>query len=279
MDHRTALEGLSGECINELHFGIPELDEMYQFFRGDLVIVGGPAHGAKTLATSNLILENPGVKILWFTPDETHSFVLEKLIKAKEGMSNPDFRREMQDPNGFDYLANVASEVCESVIISEESSPQRIQAIVNDAASVLGGLDVIVFDYVEYLEMPTDDVSRKMVWLKDLARDTNAVMFAIHQSNKMGLDPQVRPHMGLLSGAGHKEAFQILWCKREYVDPLNPIAVAESRNQAAMEIWMLKNKRGERLDAPIRCAIEKGGKVVQWTKHHTDKARGQVPRF
>lgn len=279
--HRIALTELSDERPSEMKLGIPTLDEMLRFHRGDLVIIGGPAHGGKTLTAMNLILENPELKILWLTPDETHQFVLSKLLMAHLGVTVEEFSQDLHDPNGLEYLQDTAESLLQNVVISDESEPQRIKLLVQEVSANLDGLDIIVFDYVEYLEMPTTDVSAKMVWLKDLARDTKTVMFGIHQSTKGGLDAQVRPNMGLLSGAGHKEAFCIVWCKREYVDHENPVAVKEAHNQPAMEVWTLKNKRGTLIHAPIRCAIERGGKVVEWNDEHTARAQAfePVPRF
>lgn len=261
---REAREALvSGTLAN---FGIPDLDDEIRGLRpGDLVIVAGPPHGFKTQMTVSMALRNPETNIVWCSPDEQHEFVLEKFIRASRGLSHQEYEELIvEDPSVFDEEIEA---IQEHIAICEHADPENIKLVVQQMRKAKGSVDVMVFDYVEELEVGMD-VKTKMAWLKKFGRVNKIAVVAIHQSVKMGLDLTQTPNLGMMSEAGHKEAFVVVWMKRPGLNMKDRVAVLQDETLGSVECWLLKNKRGRTLHHPIICAIEDGDLLVQWGRKH-----------
>ncbi len=256
----------------EITTGIDAIDRKVGRLRqGDLVIVAGPPHGFKTQTLIEMVLENPDVNFLWASPDEGPEFVYQKLICAKHGLSQEEFDAAITED---DTVFNDDIEEIEAhVAITGEDRPDRLTHVAQQAEAVFGQLHCLVFDYVESLNIG-QGIPPKIAWLKRFGRENGLLVMAIHQSRKEGLDLSITPNMGMMQEAGHKEAFLILWSKRPYIDPDDDFAVAQDMNQPAVEVYVLKNKRGRTYVKPIMLAIEEGNRVVGWTKEHTKRQRG-----
>ncbi len=256
----------------EITTGIDAIDRKVGRLRqGDLVLVAGPAHGFKTQTMIEMVLNNPEVNFLWASPDEGAEFVYQKFLCAIYGLTSAEFDEAiMEDPSVFDEdIADIESHV----VVTSVDRPDKLTQVAQQADAQLGQLHVLVFDYVESLEMG-QGIPPKIAWLKRFGRENGLLIMAIHQSRKEGLDLSIRPHMGMLQEAGHKEAFLILWSKRPYIDPEDDFAIAQDENQPSIEVYVLKNKRGRTYIKPIILAIEDGNRVVGWTKAHTKRQRG-----
>lgn len=253
-------------------FGITALDSVTPGLRaGDFTIVAGPSHGFKSQLMVNVVLRNPDSFFVWVSPDESVEFVLQKLICAMRGLSTEEYDSLLStDPSIFDDDV----EAIEShVAIIDSGSPEMIRETLEQAVAVFGQVHVLIFDYVELLELG-DSVKPKMDWLKKVGTRNHIAVVAIHQSTKLGLDLSVTPTLGMLNEAGHAHAFLVLWMKRPFVDADDTQQALREDRQPSVECWVLKNKRGRTLYRPVRLAVENGGVLASWSKRHETKALG-----
>lgn len=255
-----------------VRFGIKAIDGHVPGIRsGDFTIVAGPSHGFKSQLMVNVVLRNPDTNFVWVSPDESHEFVLQKLICGMLGYSADEYDQLLlDDPSVFDTQVEAIER---HVAIIDSGDPETIRNTLIQAEAVFGKVHCLIFDYVDLLELG-DSTKPKMDWLKKLGTKNKIAVVALHQSTKVGLDLSVPPTLGMMSEAGHAHAFLVVWMKRPHVDSADVTTLMMEDRQPSVECWILKNKRGRTLYQPLKLAVEPGGILKTWGKKHNQRASG-----
>ena len=256
--HLAALQRGFGEGML---FGLPALDAPLQgVVPGQLFLVAGPPSGGKTQLSMHLLLQNRKRRIIWITPDETHGFVIRKLLCIEHGLTMAEAKRwvETRDPRVRRFTQSLTG-----LVFGESGKRDDIQKLTDEAARRWGEPpELIGLDYVGRLRLGDYEtpVSQKVDWLKETAIAFNTRILALHQSNRGGINPprdprgrMAPPTMADIREAGEAESFQIVWCRRG--DGIG--------GRKANEVWVLKNKwNPESIDQCHTFFVERGGRYV-----------------
>ena len=250
-----------------IRFGLPALDgPLRGVKRGVLFLIGGPPAGGKTLLTTHLAAHNLNLKIAWFTPDETHGYVVAKIAGLHFGMSIEDIERMLSTKKGIAQLGEYAEQKLPNLFVSEDPNASNVQTELARAARRWGGgpPDLFIWDYAKLLDpgYPAG-MAQKMDYFKQMIKALNCHGVIIHQALKNSMSTfrlGVDPTMDDLSEAGPAEAFQILFCRR------TPTPTMLDKQRESMhptsEVWILKNKAAPGIPPdPITFHIGRGGRL------------------
>lgn len=260
--HREALQTLANST--GVQFGLPELDRAIRGCRAsDLSLIAGPPHGGKTQLAMHLVLHNPEKRVLWFTPDESHGFLMLKLTAIRMGLAQEDVEMMSKNELGMRELTKITDEMG-GLKVSGSGDSVDLRKSIDEATRDWGGLpNVIVFDYAEMLEHPMGEagLGSKMMYFKKVGKETGAAMVIIHQANKMGIRSTDTPSLADMDTAGHKEATLVLWCRRTPTP--RQTDVLREKQYPTSEVWVSKNKwQPMRPLDPIVLSIGPGGRLA-----------------
>lgn len=259
--HEEALRALAAS--RGVRFGLPALDAAIRGCRfGDLSLIAGPPHGGKTQVAMHLVLSNLDKRVLWFTPDESHSFLLQKLAAIHFGISQEDVELLAQDKKGRKELVKF-TQTLSNLKVTEEGGVDRVQKAVEQASVEWGERpQVLIFDYADLLEHNYGEVTlkQKMTWFKQTGKTLGVAMIVIHQAVKSAIRGSAEPSLADLDYAGHKEATLVLWCRR--TPATTPGERLRQQANPSMEAWVLKNKwQPQRPTDAITMYLEPGGRL------------------
>lgn len=274
--HEAALDQVSGS--DGLKTGYTTLDRALDVIvRGELCIIAGPPTGGKTTFALNLVLNNAGTRTVWVTPDESHGFLVKKLVCAEFNVTQQQllaFRK------GNRKKVSMFLDDAEAWLhVTDEANPKRLEQIMEETVKEWDGErpQLLVFDYAKLLGLGErfNDTTSKIAWLKAFAKLSQLHVVVIHQALKASIDPiwvnrhgdkeAFRPQISDLSEAGPAEAFQILWMRRTPV--LTDDDADRERHRPSAELWILKNKIQSDLPMePFRFLISPGGRFREASK-------------
>jgi hypothetical protein len=168
--------------------GIPEFDEqMRGIGPGHLGVIVGYAHSGKTLLLMHILRHNRLAKIALFSPDEPATLILTKLACLVHGIPARELEERVaqDDQEAINLLRDTALEHFPNLIVFDKTLTNNV---LNDgykeACDVWGSeADLTVVDYVDLVQ-GADMVPQKFDILKSFVHNTEAPMWAIHQTSR-----------------------------------------------------------------------------------------------
>lgn len=172
--------------------GFKEVDKLARGFApGELVVFMGREGNGKTQFVLNSLANNPQKHTLIFTPDETPSLVLAKLVAIKHGIAGDRLEEGVKagDTETLRLVRETASHDFQNLIVVGETYNLREMTYARKEAEDLWQhpVQLVVFDYVELAPGDGDytGVQAKFRALKRWGGNlTKAPFVAIHQAKK-----------------------------------------------------------------------------------------------
>lgn len=187
-----ALIEVTQNTAGRLMLGIPELDVLTRGFgRGELIFVTGRAHSGKTQVVLNMINQNHGKNVLFFTPDEVAPLVLSKLCAMHYQINAEDIEAQIKagDQATIDMVRRAANHDFRNLIVIDDSLTltQCTQALLEAQDWWGAPADLIVFDYLELIPGDLEGgegVVAKAQALKRWTKSSGAPVVCLHQSSR-----------------------------------------------------------------------------------------------
>lgn len=257
-DHVDVLEArhersLKGIVIDGLCTGLPELDKYTQGLKpGQMIVLGGrPAMGKTTLAmniAADVGIQQKG-KVLVISLEMSKEQLVDRLIAAAGGIPLPALKDgSCCNSHGTELGAATFRLKGSSIAVSDVPvmTMPRIRAVARRQRHRMGGLDLIVIDYLGLVEGDgkgrVDDVTTMSRQVKLLAREMGVPVILLCQLNR-GCEsrPDKRPVLSDLreSGAIEQDADIVMFVYRDEVYFPN------SEAKGIGEILIRKNRDGE----------------------------------
>lgn len=244
---------VSGEALDGLKSGIPELDKYTQGFKpGQMIVIAGrPAMGKTTLAM-NVIADisiNQKKPTLVISLEMTKTQLMDRLLAAVGGIPLGTLK-DGSCPQKHGTELGAASYRLMDALIAVSDVPvmtmPRIRSIARRKKHQMGALGAIAIDYLGLVEGEgkgrVDDVTTMSRQVKLLAREMGCPVFILCQLNR-GCEsrPDKRPVLSDLreSGAIEQDADIVMFVYRDEVYFPN------TTDKGLGEIIIRKNRDGE----------------------------------
>jgi replicative DNA helicase len=234
----------SGE---RLEFGLPALDSRLRGVgRGELCFITGKAHSGKTQLLLHLLCNVAERRILYFTPDETDTTVLCKLLAIQRGMDVGRLERKLreQDVLTHNLVRRVAAEFPNLILIDQPLTFPEMERALHEAEEHWGDRCQGVF--VDYLDLLPGDgdytgTKSKAIALKRWTKTFDVPVVAVHQPRRGGARRGQEIGMDDMHMGGETEGTFVLGVYRkrddEYLEAedraahMNTISVNISKNK------------------------------------------------
>lgn len=242
-----------GIVMDGLGSGIPDLDKYTQGFKSGqmIVIAGRPAMGKTTLAMNIAadVAIAQAKPVLVISLEMSNQQLMDRLLAAVGGIPLPKLKT---GECASDYSTELASATFRlrdaSIAVSDVPvmTMPRIRSIARRQSHRLGGLGLIVIDYLGLMEGDgrgrVEDVTAMSRQIKLLAREMDCPVIVLSQLNR-GCEsrPDKRPVLSDLreSGAIEQDADIVMFVYRDEVYHPN------SEQAGIGEILIRKNRDGE----------------------------------
>ena len=264
--------------------GIGALDRyLIGMFHGDLVLLGGRPSMGKTAVAINIALNaaRADKKVAFCSLEMGADAIANRCVsEAMAGMGKAVSYRDLRAGNFGDMhheaLARAAQEVSQlpvQFLPQEFSDVGAMLAGIRRAKAGLGGLDLIVVDYVQLMRAAQaksryEIITEVSTALKRLARQLNVPVLALSQlSRQVEQREDKRPQMADLreSGQLEQDADTVLFCYRDeyYLEREKPtdaddLEEWEDVMRAAhnrLEIIVAKQRQGPIGTAEVKCNV------------------------
>ncbi|MDT3749572.1 replicative DNA helicase [Pseudomonas monteilii] len=243
----------NGVSMEGLGSGIPDLDKFTQGLKpGQMIVVAGrPAMGKTTLAMNvaadvAIAQQKP---VLVVSLEMTKTQLMDRLIAAVGGIPLPSLKTGVC---AADYRVELAAATLKlrdaPICVSDVPvmTMPRIRSIARRYANRMGGLGLVVIDYLGLMEGEgkgrTEDVTAMSRQIKLLARELGCPVIVLSQLNR-GCEarPDKRPVLSDLreSGAIEQDADIVMFVYRDEVYHPN------TQDKGIGEILIRKNRDGE----------------------------------
>lgn len=243
----------NGIVMDGLGSGIPDLDKYTQGLKaGQMIVVAGrPAMGKTTLAMNVAadVAINQRRPVLVVSLEMTKTQLMDRLLAAVGGIPLPSLKT---GECASDYSAELAAATLRlrdaPICVSDVPvmTMPRIRSIARRQAHRMGGLGLVVIDYLGLMEGEgkgrTEDVTAMSRQIKLLARELECPVIVLSQLNR-GCEsrPDKRPVLSDLreSGAIEQDADIVMFVYRDEV--YHP----GTQDKGIGEILIRKNRDGE----------------------------------
>lgn len=238
-----------GNEEERLMFGLADIDAALRGVgRGELCYVTGRAHSGKTQLVLHMIGENPGRRILYFTPDEVDNLVLTKLIARTHGINAHELeaRIKRKDRAASRLVRTTAEIQFGNLMVNDQALTfHQMSEALREAEDQWGETaEGIVVDYLDLLpgEADYNGTKGKSVGLKRWAKAERVPVVCIHQPKRGGAARGQRVGMDDMNQGGETEATFVLGVFRKRDDPY---AAHHERDahQNTLSVVIDKNKR------------------------------------
>ncbi len=246
-DNPDASKGLSS--------GFKDLDEDIKGFEpADLVIIAGRPSMGKTSFAMNLVKAPvlDGKKVVVFSLEMPEQQINERLLSSVGKLELSHIREtKLMDDLDWSKLTTAFGMLKDKDLIIDDTaglSPTQMRARTRRYARQMGGIDMIMVDYIQLMHVPgiknnrTEEISQISRSLKALAKEFNCPVLALSQLNRqLEQRPNKRPVMSDLreSGAIEQDADLIMFIYRDEVYDEN------SPEKGIAEIIRAKHRNGE----------------------------------
>ncbi len=243
----------SGETITGAATGFYDFDNMTSgLHAGDLVIVAGrPSMGKTTFAMN--VAENVSVKgqtVLVFSLEMPGEHLTMRMLSSLGRINQHNVRTGNLTDDDWPRISSAVSMLADVPLYIDDTpslSPSELRARARRVARENNGIDLIVIDYLQLMQVPelkenrTNEVAEISRSLKALAKELKCPVIAASQLNR-GLESRTdkRPIMSDLreSGSIEQDADLIAFIYRDEV--YNP----DSPDKGVAEILIRKQRNG-----------------------------------
>ena len=242
-----------GVVMDGLGSGIPDLDRYTQGMKaGQMIVVAGrPAMGKTTLAMNIAadVAISQAKPVLVVSLEMTKTQLMDRLLAAVGGIPLPSLKTGECASDHSAELAAATLKLRDAPICVSDvpvMTMPRIRSIARRQAHRMGGLGLVVIDYLGLMEGEgkgrTEDVTAMSRQIKLLARELECPVIVLSQLNR-GCEsrPDKRPVLSDLreSGAIEQDADIVMFVYRDEV--YNP----NTQDKGIGEILIRKNRDGE----------------------------------
>ncbi|MFT5259715.1 MAG: replicative DNA helicase [Saprospiraceae bacterium] len=235
----------SGSSITGISTGYAKLDDKTSGLqRGDLIVVAGRPSMGKTSFCMNLAeyaAIEQGMKVAVFSMEMPGESLATRLISSLGRVNSSKLRSGQLSDEDWPRISNAIRLLNEAKIHVDDSAgltPIEIRSRARRLARELGGLDMIVIDYLQLMqssesnENRATEISQMTRSLKMLAKELDLPLIILSQLNRsLEQRPDKRPVMSDLreSGAIEQDADVIFFIYRDevYDDESNDKGIAE----------------------------------------------------
>lgn len=273
--------------------GIAKLDNFIGGLRaGDLVIVAGASSMGKTCVARNIAFGAgfKGKRVALFSQEMSEEQLAMRTVSAearRSGVAHVDYR-DLDNATvsiaKLDRLDTIPDRLPRNIVINSKSSQTARDVLVKSrsAAKMLGGLDLIVIDYLQIMNIDKERgenhsvaVGKVTAALKALAKDMGCPVIVLSQLSRLKGREDKRPTLDDLrdSGSIEQDADKVFFVYREnyYIarqepdwktDPAGHRTWQEdnARTKNTVELYVAKNRMGR--IGPVDLWIDLGCDLV-----------------
>lgn len=228
-----------------------DLDQMFSWSPGDVVVLAGRASMGKTALALSLGLRaaRNGTKVVFFSLEMTASQITRRLMATAGGINAERIRNGKLSQSEWDKLFKVNTDLMELSIIVDDTESQSILDIRSKSRQLkaAGKLDLLIIDYLQLVKPlcrgrnREEEVAEISRGLKALAKELKVPVLVLAQLNRnCEYRTDKRPVLADLreSGAIENDADIVLLLYRD--DYYHP----DSKDKGLAEIHIAKNRNG-----------------------------------
>jgi hypothetical protein len=220
-----AADDLIDLCVNtegRWMFGMPAIDAMVRGVSpGDLMYITGRSHSGKTQVCLQSLANNPGARVMFFTPDEVDVMILTKLVALVRGIDGESLERKIRegDEATIDAVVRTAKDDFKNLIVIDEALTfDQMTMALNEAEEHWGApANVVFYDFLELSPEGenVNDKSKKMkLWAKGVERPT----IVLRQNSRSSGNRGQAAGLSGMSYGGENEAIFVLEVYRKLED-------------------------------------------------------------
>lgn len=172
----------------QIFTGIPKIDaEMRGIAPGELAEVIGHSHSGKTLILLEMMRFNKNRKMLYLCPDEPRVLTLIKLTCLMHNVNGMVLEQRIRenDEEAIELLRSTATTNFPNLMVVDEAmSMLDMEYAYDEAVDTLGGVDLVIFDYLDLLHGGGEDVPSKANALKGWGRRHDVPLLVLHQTSR-----------------------------------------------------------------------------------------------
>lgn len=204
---------------DRVYLGINRIDaEMRGIAPGEIAIMFGYAHSAKTLVLLHALSKNRTKRICLFIPDEPKTLVLTKLTCIHNNIDARELEKRVasDDETAIALLRDTANEGFPHLAVFDQSlDVPGMERAYGEVCDVWGQVpDLVVVDFLDLLNAG-ETVSDKATFLKGFGRKYDIPMLVLHQTSRTsGADGR---KLTISSGSygGEQQATSVIGVRRK----------------------------------------------------------------
>lgn len=230
-------------------FGIPDIDTRVRGVgRGELMYVTGEAHSGKTQVVLQSVVNNPGARVVIFTPDEVDTLILMKLVGITHGVNAEILEQQIRagSETYVEMVRTVAASTFANLIVVDDALGFEAMSVALAEAEHHWGApaDCVIVDFLELLpgSADTDGVQSKSQDLKRWTKNHDVPMICIHQASRSsGKRGQARGMRAMRYGGENDAIFVLEVFRKAEDEELEEVERERLKNTVTVNI--AKNKR------------------------------------
>lgn len=173
---------------DRVHLGIDRIDaEMRGISAGEMAVMIGYAHSAKTLVLLHSLSKNRSKRICLFIPDEPRTLVLTKLTCIYNNIDARELEKRIarDDETAIALLRDTANEGFPHLAVFDQSlDAPGMERAYNEVCDVWQQTpDLVVVDFLDLLDAG-ENVSDKATYLKGFGRKHDIPLMVLHQTSR-----------------------------------------------------------------------------------------------
>lgn len=172
-----------------IYIGVDEFDRaMRGTAPGELTLIVGYAHSGKTLLITELLLHNRDRRVALFTPDETRTLVLIKLVSVLHGIPAEELELQIAADNAeaIELVRSTARDQFPNLAVFDESlSLSDMDRALTEVEHYWGDrAEAVIIDYASLVTGVGDDDVSKINASKTWGKKRRVPLFLLHQSSR-----------------------------------------------------------------------------------------------
>jgi hypothetical protein len=232
-----------------VYTGILELDQrMRGTAPGEITQILGFSHGGKTVVASQILLNNADKPMILFTPDETRTAVLSKMVALVHGVDAEELESRIyrQDEVARKLLLSTATEHLPYLGVCEDNlTLQDMSRYIEEYESVHGPAAGIMFDYLRLLQGAGEDTASKWGHIKAWGKRIDKPLFVLHQSSRTKGKDGAKVDMSSGEYGGEAESTHIIGVRRKRAELMAEMAEAMEKADRAADPTRYLNRVDE----------------------------------
>lgn len=202
-----------------VYTGIDELDRrMRGTAPGELTQILGFSHGGKTVVASQILLNNRDKRMVLFTPDETRTAVLVKMVSLIHRINAEDLERRVfeRDPSAVQLLVSTATHHLPNLGVCEQNlTLHEMEEYLHEYEAIHGPVDGVMYDFLGLLQGMEGDIVGKFGAMKAWGKRVMKPLFVLHQSSRTAGKDGAKVTLSSGTYGGESESTHIIGVRRK----------------------------------------------------------------